>query len=233
MTSERSRFVVVTFFSVVLLLLCVWYSGSRTGGYTLAILNKSVGDVSLILLAVVLLLGPLSRLYDLFDGWIPYRKEFGVLAFLFGVAHLYLVIFPLARRGPFGFFLARPWEAYTGLAGLLIMLFLFVISINAVKNMLGVKRWWTFQYMGARFAGIAVLAHVSLLKHSEWIQWLSGNIKGLARPSFPPANLLIEVFGIFVLLTRIAEIFPVRVARVLVPLFFFSAFGTSVWFFLK
>ena len=43
------------------------YSGLRSGLYNLAILNKSVADASLALIAFVLLIGPLSRIYDFFD----------------------------------------------------------------------------------------------------------------------------------------------------------------------
>lgn len=223
----------VVVLSLLLIVFLTWYSTVRTGAYSLALLNKSLGDASLLLLAMVLVLGPLSRLYDVFDQWLPYRKELGIFSFLLGAIHVYLVMFPLARRGPFGFFTARPTEAYTGLLGLVVMLLLFIVSFESIKKILGMKRWWKLQYMGARIAGVALFAHLWLLKYSEWAQWLSGRAANLAMPSFPPANLLIEICAIFVLFTRISEIFPVRAARIVVFLLFLGTLGTTSWLFLR
>lgn len=223
----------MTAVSGVLVAFFTWYLTARIGTFSLSILNKSLADASLLLLGMVLMLGPLSRLYDLFDRWIPYRKELGIFSFFLGAIHLYFVMFPLARRGPFGFFTSRPTEAYTGLAGLVIMLSLLLISFEFTKKLFGMKRWWTLQYTGARIAGIAVLVHLSLLKYSEWTQWLSGQTANLAMPSFPPANLLIEIFAVFVLFTRISEIFPVRVARIVVLLLFLGTLATTSWLFLR
>lgn len=232
-TSDLMRFIVATGVSVVLTAVFTWYSTARIGVFSLSVLNKSLADTSLTLLAMVLLLGPLSRLYDLFDEWLPYRKEFGISSFLLGAVHLYLVMFPLARRGPFGFFVARPTEAYTGLAGLMVMLFLFIISFEFIKKMLGIKQWWRLQYAGARIAGIAVLLHLSVLKYPEWTKWLSGKATNLAIPSFPPANLLVGLFGGFVLLVRLSEFFGAKVAKKVVPLFFFAALAMTGLFFLR
>lgn len=234
MTKEAVRqylvAVVTTGFAVGGLIL---YLTARRGYFDLSIVNKSLASASLVLLGIVLLLGPLSRLYQRFDKWINYRKELGVLAFFLGAAHVYMAMFPLAKSGPWGFYQAKPLAAYPGLIGLLIMFILFILSFEVMKNKLGAERWWKAHYRGVRLAALAVLFHMSVLKYSEWLKWLSGETGKLAQPGWPPASLLVAVFSGFVLLVRLSEIFGTRIAKKLVPLFSLAAVGITGWLFLR
>lgn len=211
----------------------VLYLTARRGYFDLSIINKSLASGSLVLLGIVLLLGPLSRLYQRFDKWVNYRKELGILAFLAGAIHVYLSMFPLARRGPFGLYQSRPLAAYLGLAGLLIMAALFLLSFEKIKSKISAAVWWKTQYTGVRIAALAVLLHMTLFKYSEWGKWLGGEVGKLARPDWPPASLLVAVFSGFVLLVRLTEMFGLRAAKTLVPLFSLAALGTTGWLFLR
>lgn len=211
-----------------------WYLTARRGYFDLSIINKSLASTSLLLLGIVLLLGPLSRLYGRFDKWINYRKELGILAFFLGAVHVYLSMFPLARRGPFGLYQSRPIIAFSGLLGLLIMAALFVVSFEKIKSKIDIAKWWRSQYIGVRVAAMAVLLHMTLFKYSEWLKWLGGEIdRKLAQPGWPPASLLAAVFSGFVLLVRLSEIVGLRVAKTLVPLLFLVAVGITGWLFLR
>ncbi|MBI4066088.1 hypothetical protein HY411_00065, partial [Candidatus Gottesmanbacteria bacterium] len=68
--------------------LTVWlvyrYAAVRYEVEGLSTLNKSLATSTLFLLGIVLLLGPLSRLFTLFDHALKYRKELGVLTFFTG-----------------------------------------------------------------------------------------------------------------------------------------------------
>lgn len=210
------------------------YLTFRRGYFDLSIVNKSLASTSLMLLGIVLLLGPLSRLYQRFDKWVNYRKELGILGFWLGAGHVYLSMFPLARTGPLGFYQGKPLAAYPGLAGLVIMFILFILSFEVMKTKLGAERWWKTHYRGVRLAALAVLFHMSVLKYSEWFKWLGGETgKKLAQPEWPPASLLVAVFSGFVLLVRLAEIFGLRAAKALVPLFSLAALGVTGWLFLR
>lgn len=209
------------------------YLTLRRGYFDLSIVNKSLASGSLTLLGAVLLLGPLSRLYQRFDQWVNYRKELGILAFLAGAIHVYLSMFPLSRRGPFGLYQSRPLIAYAGLVGLLIMTALFVISFERIKAKMDAVKWWKAQYRGARLAAMAVLLHMTLFKYPEWIKWLGGEVGKLAQPGWPPASLLVAVFSGFVLLVRLTEIFGVRAAKILVPVFCLAAVGVTGWLFIR
>ena len=190
-----------------------------------------MADVSLVLLGIVLLIGPLSRLYNRFDKWINYRKELGILAFLAGAVHVYLSMFVLARRGPFGLYQSRPLVAYTGLLGLAIMAYLFIISFEKIKTKLGVAKWWKMQYWGARITGVAIFVHMAAFKYPEWDTWLSGKTEGLALPNLPPSNLLVAIFFAFVLLTRLSERLNAKIARFLTPVWLGTAVVTSILLF--
>lgn len=211
----------------------ILYLTARRGYFDLSIVNKSLASGSLALLGIVLLLGPLSRLYQRFDRWVNYRKELGILAFLTGAIHVYLSMFPLARRGPLVLYQARPVIAYLGLMGLLIMAGLFILSFEKVKNKLDTAKWWKIQYAGVRIAALAVLLHMTLFKYSEWGKWLTGEVGKLARPGWPPASLLVAIFSGFVLLVRLSEILGLRAAKALVPILAATAVGITGWFFLR
>ena len=205
----------------------IYYLFVRSESFVPSIANKGLADVSLVLLGIVLLIGPLSRLYNRFDKWINYRKELGILAFLAGAVHVYLSMFVLARRGPFGLYQSRPLVAYTGLLGLAIMAYLFIISFEKIKTKLGVAKWWKMQYWGARITGVAIFVHMAAFKYPEWDTWLSGKTEGLALPNLPPSNLLVAIFFAFVLLTRLSERLNAKVARFLTPVWLGTAAITS------
>ncbi len=207
------------------------YLTLRRGYFDLSIANKSLASGSLVLLGVVLLLGPLSRLYDRFDKWVNYRKELGILAFFGGTAHVYLSMFYLARRGPFGLYQSRPLIAYSGLLGLVLMAGLFAISLEKIKAKIDTAGWWKMQYRGVRLAAVAVLLHMTLFKYPDWMRFLAGQREKLAIPDWPPASLLVAIFSGFVLVVRLSEFWGKKAARLTIPLALALAIGFTGWLF--
>ncbi len=216
--------------AAIITVLTVWlvyrYAAVRYGVEGLSTLNKSLAISTLFLLGTVLLLGPLSRLFTLFDHALKYRKELGVLTFFTGAAHVYLSMFPLARRGPFGFYQSQPISAYAGLTGLIIMFILLLLSGAAVERAIGTRVWWKLQYWGARLAFVAVAFHMIILKYAGWGSWF------VDKPSPPPLALLATVFAAFVLVVRLSELFGPRAARTITQLSFLATAGFTVWLFL-
>lgn len=202
------------------------YAVVRNGVAGLSSLNKSLATSTLFLLGIVLLMGPLSRLFAIFDHFLKYRKELGIMTFFTGVAHVYLSMFPLARRGPFGFYQSQPVSAYAGLTGLVIMVLLFVISNAAIERAIGTRTWWRLQYWGARLAFLAIALHMIVLKYAGWGKWL------LERGSLPPLALLATVFAAFVLVVRVSELFGPRPARAITQLSFLVTSAFTVWLFI-
>ena len=99
MNKEQVRqYLVAAVYGFISFILLSGYLFLRRGSFDLNIINQASADASLIILAVVLLIGPLSRLYDRFDSWIIYRKELGIIAFLLALAHGVISFFFLSDR---------------------------------------------------------------------------------------------------------------------------------------
>lgn len=228
------QYVVAAVITAAVVWLVYRYAVVRYGVAGLSSLNKSLATSTLFLLGIVLLLGPLSRLFAIFDYALKYRKELGILTFFTGAAHVYLSMFPLARRGPWGFYQSQPVSAYAGLTGLIIMVLLFVISNAAIERAIGTRTWWKLQYWGARTAFLAIAFHMIILKYVGWGKWLvdrgAGSTQGIA--SLPPLAILATVFVAFVLVVRLSELFGPPAARRITQLSFLAAAIFTVWLFI-
>lgn len=214
--------VIVTAFTVWLV---YRYAVVRYGVAGLSSLNKSLATSTLFLLGIVLLLGPLSRQFTIFDRLLKYRKELGILTFFTGAAHVSLSMFPLARGGPFGFYQSQPISAYAGLTGLALLFLLLIISNATIERAIGARVWWKLQYWGARLAFVAVAFHMIVLKYAGWGTWFR------RRSSLPPLALLATVFASFVLMVRLSELFGAGTARRITQLSFLASAAFTVWLF--
>ncbi|MEK7578180.1 MAG: ferric reductase-like transmembrane domain-containing protein [Patescibacteria group bacterium] len=205
----------------------------RRGYYDLYIANKIFAGVAVILLGIVLLIGPLSRLFSFPDRYVQYRKELGIVAFFLAIAHGISSSFFLSSR----FHLSGSpetlnWPFIFGLAATVILVALFFISNDRVMAAIGRERWWRLQYWGVRLAFIFVLLHVFIMKWSGWVKWYKvGGGSDLVHPEWPGAGLLVGWFMIFVILVRLAEFVSPKLGRavwyasvVAVPIIYIATF---------
>ncbi len=183
----------------------------RRGYYDLYIANKVVAGDAAILLSIIFVLGPLSRFFNVFDRYLQYRKEIGIVAFFLALVH---GLISSAR-----YFSGFSWPLIFGLAALVILVFLFLISFGLVENALGNSRWWWLQNWGLRLAVLLTALHVFMMKFPGWVKWYQvGGETGLAHPELPGASLLLGWLVVFAFLIRLAEFGGVR-------------FGRIVWYF--
>ena len=54
--------------------------------------NRATADVSLVLVALAMALGPMSRLWRRFVGWLPYRRELGIYAIVLALVHFMIIL---------------------------------------------------------------------------------------------------------------------------------------------
>lgn len=54
--------------------------------------NRAVGDISLVLIALSMAIGPLARLWPAFRGAIPWRRELGIYGVLLASAHTTIIL---------------------------------------------------------------------------------------------------------------------------------------------
>ncbi|MBI5448823.1 ferric reductase-like transmembrane domain-containing protein [Candidatus Gottesmanbacteria bacterium] len=204
----------------------------RRGYYDLYIINKVLGSASLVALGLVLLIGPLSRLYQRFDHWLCYRKEIGIIGFLAAFAHMIISLFLLPEKFKFiSFFtytsLNRGLVPFLlGLASIMICIILTILSFESIKRKTKTIAWWHWQYRGVRIAFLFLFLHLIFMKYPGWIDWYVKGSTGLARPFMPPGSIIAGSIGLFVLLVRLAEVIDTKVAKIVIPvlLFFLIAF---------
>lgn len=224
--------------AIVVTAITVWivyrYAAVRYEVEGLSTLNKSLATSTLFLLGIVLLLGPLSRLFAIFDHFLKYRKELGIMTFFTGLTHVYLSMFPLARRGPWGLYLSQPLSAYTGLFALIIMGVLLFLSNMTIERIIGTKAWWKLQYWGARSAFLLTAVHFIILKRQGMAEWMvsRGGGAGGGALWLPPLSILAAVFTAFVLVIRMSELFGPRAGRAITQLSFLIATIFIVWLFI-
>src|SRR3989338_9867782 len=122
----------------------------RRGYYDLYIINKVFANVATILLGIVLLIGPGSRLFSFPDRYVQYRKELGIVAFFLAFIHSIVSLFFLPSKFSLsGFLGALNWPFVFGLAAILVLVAIFFISNDRAMIAIGRKRWWQMQYWSA------------------------------------------------------------------------------------
>lgn len=180
----------------------------RRGYYDLYISNKIFAGVSAVLLGIVILIGPGSRLFSFPDRYIQYRKELGIIAFILALIHGIVSFFFLPSKFPqSGFLDTLNMPFIFGLAATVILTGIFLISNDWATNALSRKKWWRLQYWGVRFSFALVMLHVFIMKWSGWVAWYrAGGGEEIVHPEWPGAGLLVGWFMAFVILIRLAEL---------------------------
>lgn len=193
-----------------------FYLFFRRGYYDLYIANKSFAGVSAILLGIVLLIGPGSRMFSFPDRYVQYRKELGIIAFFLALIHSLVSFFFLPLKFPLAKYLATlNWPFIFGLAAIIILIAIFAISNNRARTAIGRERWWRLQYWGVRVVFILVVFHVFIMKWEGWVAWYKvGGGKELVRPEWPGAGILVAWFMAFVAFIRLAEFINQKLGRV-------------------
>ena len=196
----------------------------RRGYFDLYISNKIYAGVAAILLGMVLLLGPLGRLFSFADNYVHYRKELGIIAFILAVIHGVVSLFFLPARFPLSSYIgALNWPFIFGLVATVFLIAIFFISNEKAMLMIGGKTWWRIQNWGIRIAFILVMLHVFIMKWGSWIKWYrAGGSAELVHPEWPGAGLLVGWFMAFVLFIRLIESFGKTPGRLA---WYFSAFA--------
>ncbi len=205
--------------SALFLGLASGYLWLQFGSFDIFMFNRALAEASLLDLALVLLIGPLSRLYNRFDRWLLYRKEIGVLAFITAAAHFLISGLALPGRSWLGFYGRNPQSFFTGVGALVIFALLFILSFEFIVSKLPRKIWWATQNWGARISGILIIAHVVLLRQAAWITWFNkGTTTKVALAFLPPITVITGIITLAVILVRFSEFFGKSIAKFLVAL---------------
>ena len=215
---DKYEYAVAIISSLIISAITSWYLLLRQGVFNAHTFNKASALVAIILIGIVLLIGPLSRIYASYSALLKYRKAWGRLAFLFGLTHAilsYFFLFPRDRFTPTNI------PFLFGLAGVITLAVLFLFSFEKLIQLLDRRLWWHLQNIGVRLIGIFGVVHFALLKYKGWLSWLQQNeTQELARAHLPPESLLLFIFVVFVLVVRLYDYLDRTRARLLVALTF-------------
>ena len=55
--------------------------------------NRAIGDMSLVLVALAMAIGPMSRLWRAASRYLPYRRELGIYAIVLALVHATIILF--------------------------------------------------------------------------------------------------------------------------------------------
>lgn len=200
-----------------------FYLYLRRGSYDLNTFNQSFGETSLTVLGIVLLLGPLSRFYEILDRWLSLRKSLGILAFAAALMHGIISFFFLPDRFPLSYYLSNPIGFPTGLVALTTLFVLFILSFERFISRMDRTLWWKIQYWGLRITVLLAFLHTITLRYNSWVRWFQSGSGGVqfARPYLPPAGLLTISFVGMVILVRIIEFTVKNKAKAAIPAFYF------------
>ena len=167
--------------------------------------NRAVGDVSMVLVAISMVLGPLARLWSRFRVAIPWRRELGIHGVMLGLAHTVIILagwveWDLVRV--FGYEVHPMTGLYVmlrhgfglanviGIVGLLYSVVLAVSSNDWSQRKLG-GQVWKFLQQGAYVLWMLLVLHTAYFLYinfqdfhravpePNWAQWPFAGLVGV------------------------------------------------------
>lgn len=219
--------------AIPLFIILSFYLFYRRGYYDLYIANKILAGVAAILLGLVLLIGPLGRLFAFPDRYVQYRKELGIIAFFLALSHSIVSSFFLPSKFPWADFIEKlNWPFIFGLTAIIVLIAIFFISNNRAVLAIGEKWWWRLQYWGVRLVFTLTLLHVFIMKWDGWLKWYKkGGGQELVHPEWPGAGLLVGWFMAMVVFVRLAEFISPKLGRlawyasvIILPIIYLATF---------
>lgn len=171
--------------------------------------DKVIAVVGLILLAFTFLIGPIYRYFDVFDYLLHYRKEIGIVGGFFALFHPIVAYFFLPLTFPQSTIPLTSVTYGMGLAGSLVVIFLFFISFQNAIILLGANRWWFLHRFGLRLVILFALIHFFCIEWSTLVQWLTQSAgkptAELPYPWMPEPTIFASLFVVWVVIVRLYE----------------------------
>lgn len=147
--------------------------------------NRAFGDASLVLIALVMVLGPLSRLWRPASRFLLWRRELGIWGFVAGLIHAGFILFgwvALEWQRLFGFEFHPQLQQYVmfdkgfalgnviGILALVYGLILSLTSNDASQRWLGMSIWKYIQ-QGAYILWAMIVAHTAYFLYIHFLDF--------------------------------------------------------------
>ena len=153
---------------------------------------KGFTNTGYLLIGLSLVLGPLGKFWNYFDKFLTYRKQLGIVGFIYVLIHGFVGTIIYILPSP-EILWSNYWSLTLGIIGLYLLFVCYAISEIVVIKTLGPKRWRRVLRYISYTAFIISTTHLYLAKLPVWQDYINSNI------ILPPLSLILFSFGSFVL----------------------------------
>lgn len=190
-----------------------WFISSRPMWLPeMHIQNKAFGDISLILIVLILCMGAVSRFYQPVKRLLPWQQELGIWAMMLALIHIYIVIDGWVEwrfQELFGFAFYQKWNRWLltdpgfALANIIgILALVYGIALLITSNRLSVRiltysSWKYLQQLSVYFLYILTSIHTAYFLYFYFVSFPK-------QP--PPPNFFKTVFPILIAMLSTAQL---------------------------
>lgn len=153
---------------------------------------KSITNTGYLLIGLSLILGPLGKFWNYFDKFLAYRKQLGIVGFVYILMHGLMATIIYILPSP-NILISDYWSIALSIISLYLLFVCYAISEIIVIKTLGPQRWRRLLRYISYTAFILATIHIYLAKLSVWQNYVNSDIL------YPPLSLILFSFGIFVL----------------------------------
>lgn len=153
---------------------------------------KSITNTGYLLIGLSLILGPLGKFWNYFDKFLAYRKQLGIVGFVYILMHGLMATIIYILPSP-NILISDYWSIALSIISLYLLFVCYAISEIIIIKVLGPKRWRRLLRYVSYTAFILATIHIYLAKFPVWKAHINSDI------IFPPLSLILFSFGVFVL----------------------------------
>lgn len=197
--SDKRLYAETFIYSLIVLAVITAYYFVTRPEFDVRTFNRSIADLSFLLMGISLILSSVCYFWDFADHFIIYRKHLGLIGFGYMTLHVVISLF-YSTYQPFLLYYLKDSQILSFSAALTaagIFSLMAVISNKYSIQKIGPHRWRLIMRIGY-IAYAMTLLHFALRGWPYWMLWMSGKSSSL----FPSFGLVVFAFGCVVLLMR-------------------------------
>ena len=183
-------------FSVIILSFCSLYILYTDKEITFINFNKSIADVSVILISFSLAFSGISFFWKTFAKYEYYRKYLGITGFVYALIHVTITLTILLNSYNIINSTSNVIAFICGLLAFIIFLIMLDISNKYAIELLG-SHFWKIIMRSGYFGLLLVIIHIYLKDIEIWNKWWSGMIP------VPPLSFLLFTLSISIICLRV------------------------------
>jgi DMSO/TMAO reductase YedYZ heme-binding membrane subunit len=167
--------------------------------------NLALGHTGMIMVILSMGMSSITYYWHVADHAMLYRKYFGIVGFVFSLFHFIYSLVLIEQKTDLLVFIANPRNTvafFAGLAAMLILIFMTVISHKKAVQLLGGRVWRNLLRLGYAAILLALL-HILWRNWHVWLGWLMGRSDSFV----PPIGLLVTVAAVTICILRVMMIF--------------------------